>query len=1051
MGSIRIGVLGPVEATVDSTPVTLGGAKQRAVLAMLALNANRACSVDGLTEGLWGEHPPPSAAKMVQAYISQLRSLLGESAIVTRGRGYELRVERDAVDGERFERMLRGTDGDARAALKLWRGPPLADVADEPFAATEIRRLEELRMAALDVAIEADLEHGRNAEVLAELESLIATDPLRERAHAQRMLALYRSGRQADALDAYRAAREIIVDALGLEPSPELRSLHESMLRQDPALDARPAGRTLPTGTLSMLFTDVEGSTRMVLEHGSRYVEMLGEHRRLMRAAVQPHGGFEVGTDGDAFFFVFTSARDAAAAARDAQAALEGGPLRVRMGIHTGEPEIDDDDYAGLDVHRAARISAVAHGGQVVLSERTRSLLGNAFECVPLGVHRLKDLKEREKLFQLGVKAFPPLRSLNASNLPSSPSRLIGRRAELDALAQLLREHRLVTLTGPGGTGKTRLALEATAQARDDFEDGVWWSSLAAVSDPHLVLPTVALTLGAQMPLAEHIDERRMLILLDNLEQVVGCAPAISALLAACPNLTLLVTSRTLLRLRAEREYLVGPLALDDAVELFIARAVNSEPVAAAREICARVDALPLAVELAAARTRTFAPPELLERLARRLAVLTEGPVDAPDRHVTLRDTIEWSFELLSPQEAEQFERISVFAGSFDAEAARAVCGARFDTLESLLEQNLLARTDEGRCYMLETIREFAAERLGEQSELHRRHAEHYLEVAESAGLTDDAGGAMRHDLIVRDRDNVRAALDWARDAGEEELGLRLAAALENYWVTQAPAEGQQRLRDLLARAPESLPPALRALALRVYAAASVLAGDDSEGRRNYELALEQYRANDDQLGIGVVLGRLAQHALGKGEIERARELTEESSRLVTAAGWVRGQAIAAQLFAEIERAGGHHDRAVDLLSRSAELAASSDFTWWQGMTLLDLAALELERDRPQQAESHALEALQPLVAVGDRQNLVYALALLADLAARSGRRAHAGRLWGAIEAEEARGPIGAWEQDREQAERALLAAAGPDFDAARAEGRLLTLHEAIEFAAPSG
>ena len=307
-----------------------------------------------------------------------------------------------------------------------------------------------------------------------------------------------------------------------------------------------------------------------------------------------------------------------------------------------------------------------------------------------------------------------------------------------------------------------------------------------------------------------------MLILLDNLEQVVGCAPAISALLAACPNLTLLVTSRSLLRLRAEREYPVGPLELDDAAELFAARAVRSEPVAAVRAICARVDALPLAIELAAARTRAFAPTELLERLDRRLALLTDGPVDAPDRHVTLRDTIEWSYELLGADEAEHFARLSVFAGSFGADAARAVCGTRLDTLESLIEQSLLVQLPSGRCFMLETIREFAAERLGPQPELQRRHAEHYVEVARSAGLMDDSEGPMRHDLIVTDRDNVRAVLDWALDTAEVEVGLRLATALENYWVTNAPVEGQQRLRGLLALAPPSLPPDLRALALRV-------------------------------------------------------------------------------------------------------------------------------------------------------------------------------------------------------------------------------------------
>jgi predicted ATPase/DNA-binding SARP family transcriptional activator len=1047
MASIQIGVLGPVEAIVDSTAVTLGATKQRAVLAMLALNANRAVSVDRLTDGLWGEHLPASAAKMVQHYVSQLRKLLGDDAIVTRGRAYELRLSPGAVDAERFEHALRDPDADPRATLRLWRGPALADVAEEPFAATEIRRLDELRISAQEAAIDGDLRHGRHAEALTELEALLADNPLRERLHAQRMLALYQSGRQADALEAYRAARNDLVAELGLEPGPELRKLHEAILRHDPALQSPAMAPKLPRGTVSMLFTDIEGSTRLLQDHGRRFADMLAEHRRLVRTAAERHDGVGGSRAGDAHFFAFTAARDAAAAARDAQAALADGPLPVRMGIHTGEPEIHEDDYVGIDMNRAARICAAAHGGQIVLSERTRALLGDAFECLPLGVHRLKDLREREKLFQLGTAVFPPLRSLNASNLPAPPSRLVGRRAELSAIRQLLREHRLVTLTGPGGAGKTRLALETAAQCSDEFDDGVWWAPLATVSEPDLVLPTVAQTLGARGPLAEHIDERRVLILLDNLEQVVDCAPAISALLAACPGLSLLATSRTPLRLRAEREYAVPPLELDDAVELFVARAVRADPVAAVRSICARVDALPLAVELAAARTRVFAPAELLDRLDRRLAVLTEGPVDAPDRQVTLRATIQWSYELLGPDEAKHFARLSVFGGSFDSAAALAVCETQLDSLESLIEQSVVVRTQSGRFFMLETIREFAAERLGHDPDLRLRHAEHYLEVARSAALTDDSEGPMRHDLIVRDRDNVRAALDWALDSRAVEVGLSLAASLENYWVTNAPAEGAERLGGLVAHAPESLPPGLRALALRVLGAASEMAGDVAVGHDTYELALDQYRRNGDRRGVGIVLERLARSALNLGDIDRARQLGEEASRLFEETGFVRGRAIAADLFAGIARAEGDHERAARLLARSAELAAGSEFTWWQGVTLLELAELELERGRSAKGEQRAREALAPLAKVGDRQNVLYALALLARVAAQDGREARAGRLWGAIEAEEARGPVGAWEGDRDQEAHAVLAAAGAAFDSARAEGRVLALADAIAFA----
>ena len=268
MASIQIGVLGPVEAIVDSTAVALGAAKQRAVLAMLALSANRALSVDRLAEGLWGEHPPASAAKMVQVYVSQLRKLLGDGAIVTRGRAYELQLAPGTVDAERFEDALRNPEADARAALRLWRGPALADVAEEPFAAAEIRRLDELRMGALEAAIEGDLRHGHYGRALTELEALLADNPLRERLHAHRMLALYHAGRQADALEAYRSARDTLVGELGLEPGPELRELHEAILRHDPGLQRPAMVQALPQGTVSMLFTDIEGSTRLLQDYG---------------------------------------------------------------------------------------------------------------------------------------------------------------------------------------------------------------------------------------------------------------------------------------------------------------------------------------------------------------------------------------------------------------------------------------------------------------------------------------------------------------------------------------------------------------------------------------------------------------------------------------------------------------------------------------------------------------------------------------------------------------------------------------------------------------
>jgi predicted ATPase/class 3 adenylate cyclase len=535
--------------------------------------------------------------------------------------------------------------------------------------------------------------------------------------------------------------------------------------------------RGLPGGTVTFLFTDIEGSTRLVGELGERYADVLAEHNRLLREAFSRHGGLEVGTQGDSFFVAFTDARSAVAAAGDVQVALDGGPVRVRIGIHTGEAVVTDEGYVGIDVHRAARIMSAGHGGQVLFSETTRQLLGEDCELVDLGEHRLKDLCAPHRLFQLGDGSFPPLRTLYRTNLPIQPTPLVGRRRELAETGELVRSNRLVTLTGPGGSGKTRLALQLAADAVEQFPDGVFWVPLQAVRDPALVERAIRTSIGADDGLIEYVANKRLLVLLDNFEQVVEAAPAVSALVGGTPYAKVLVTSREPLHVESERRYPVEPLRDADAEILFVERgsavAPTFRPTQAVGEICRRLDGLPLAIELAAARLALLDPEELLARLDRRLPFLTGPSRDAPARQRTLRSAIEWSHELLEPDEQQLFARLAVFAGSFALNAAETVCDAELDILESLVEKSLVRRWGSGRLGMLDTIREYALERLDESpdaEDVRLRHAEYFLAVAESANLSSDRlpSEGQRHDIAIAEQDNIRGC---ARMGPRERIG----------------------------------------------------------------------------------------------------------------------------------------------------------------------------------------------------------------------------------------------------------------------------------------
>lgn len=808
--------------------------------------------------------------------------------------------------------------------------------------------------------------------------------------------------------------------------------------------------RRLPSGTVTFLFTDIEGSTSLLHELGAGdYAESLAQHRRLLREAFASHGGVEVDTQGDAFFIAFADAGEALAAAREAQRALEPEPIRVRMGLHTGEPLLAEEGYVGVDVHKAARICSAGHGGQVLVSERTKLAVEDA-DLRPLGLHRLKDLTAPEPLYQVGDEGFPPLKSLNQSNLPLQSTPFVGREKELGEVFGLLRQKngRVLTLTGPGGSGKTRLAVQAAAEVVEEQEHGVWWVGLQAVHDAGLVLPAIASTLGAKGDLAEHVANRQMLLLLDNLEQVVEAAPALGELLASCPRLALLVTSREPLRLAGEQEYPVPPFVEEEAVGFFFSRARAVRPGfeddGSLRAICRRLDYLPLALELAAARAKALSPAQILERLEQSLPLLTGGARDAPERQRTLRATIDWSYELLTADEQRLFRALAVFTGGCSLEAAEQIAGADIDGLQSLVDKSLV-RFAEERYSMLATIREYAGERLeesGEADELGRRHAEFFLALAESAAMSAEHDYGRRYDVLPPEQENLRAALDSLTAAGEVETALRFAVALENFWVIVDPFEGMRRFEALLGES--GIPDILRARALRCYAGSSFLAGMFEQAQRANEESLALFRAAGDERGIAELLHRIGINALQLGERERAQQLLEESLALFRKRGSALGEAQAIGALGYVAHDARDFERALELLGRSEEISAEIGFTWWELSMVAYGADCEFELGRIDESERKDRRALELGRQIEDRQSLIYSLAHLARNAAVRGDASRAGRLWGALEAEEERAPVGQWEAERATYAEGIFVADGPEFERAREEGRRLSFEAAV-------
>ena len=815
-----------------------------------------------------------------------------------------------------------------------------------------------------------------------------------------------------------------------------------------------------PTGTVTFLFTDIEGSTRLWERSPGAMAGALARHDRLLRTVIEEHGGVVFKIVGDSVCAAFAAAPAAVAAALDAQRALtaepwgEIGPLRARMAAHAGAVEARDGDYVGPPLNRVARLLAAGHGGQVLLSgavqELARDALPDGAELRDLGERRLKDLARPERVFQLLHPAlpgqFPPLRTLDARphNLPTQPTPLIGREREVAAVREcLLRDGaRLLTLTGPGGTGKTRLGLQAAAELVDDFADGAWFVALAPVADPDLVASTVAQALGVQeeagRPLAaslrQHLAAKELLLLLDNFEQVLEAAPLVAEVLAAAPGVRVLVTSRARLQVRGEREFPVPPLALPDparlppaerltqyeAVRLFVERAlevrpdfaVTNENAPAVAEVCHRLDGLPLAIELAAARAKVLPPQALLARLEHRLNVLTGGARDLPARQQTLRAAIDWSHDLLPEAERVLFRRLAVFVGGCTLEAAEAVCNPEddlevevLDGLASLVDKSLLRRdaaaAGESRFGMLETIREFALERLadsGEEATIRRVHAGHCLALVEEvAPNTWGSEQARWLERLEAELGNLRAALEWAIDRAETLTALTLGICLEKLWDTRGYlSEGRQWLERASALPMDGIRPGSRAQALSNAGSLAQAQGELEGARALQERALAIIRAVDTEggrRGTAHVLNRLGIVEYLQGNRERAdalqtealarfRELDDQAAIATT----INNLGVTAESRGDFARARGFYEEALALMREAGDTQSIAIYL----ANIGGIAAVQGDFDR---AEALVTESLVLYREIGDRSNIAHSHFVLGSIALDRGEPERAAAL----------------------------------------------------------
>ena len=1313
---MEFALLGPLTVVDGGSDVTPARPKQRALLALLLLRRGEVVPGAQLIEALWGDEPPGTAQTALHGHVSALRKLVGPDRIRTRPPGYLLDVPAGEVDLGRFEALVmqaRERDDPAarssclQEALGLWRGEPLPELQGEAFADREIARLSELRVTAIEDRIEADLALGRHHELVPELESLVAEHPFRERLRGQLMLALYRCGRQAEALHAYRSGRSALAEELGLEPGPVLRELELRILRQDPGLDPPAARAAAPvryarSGDLNIAYQVTgDGPIDVVLISGfvshlekdweeprhAHFLERLGSMGRLIRFdkrgtglsdrpaglpdletrmddvravmdavgsrravlfgysegapmallftasnpertsalilygayakrldpdadypwaptrearaayidALERDWGFESdmkmmcpsadeamarwwgercraaaspgairalnemnslidvrsvlpairvptlvvnrGTDydvrveegryiaeriGDARFVELAGAdhfvgvdadqildvvepflaerraadppgptdrvlvtllategtkrhrdRVRAELARfrgrevDTSLATFDGPARavrcaaaiarslgVRAGVHTGEVEVEGNRVRGVAVEVAARVAAAAAPGEVLVTQIVGDLAaGSGLAFTDRGGRALEGVAGGWRLLAV---AEPDRgrgqRSHAATNLPAVSTPLFGREREIaELLAMLSNGTRLLTITGAGGTGKTRLALHVAAELVGTLRDGIYWVSLAGLTDPALVASELARTIGARGELTGFLRGKELLLLLDNFEHLLTAAPVVGEVLAASARVRVLVTSRAPLRVSGEHEYRLEPLPRKDAAMLFAERAravgCDVEADATVEEICGRLDDLPLAIELAAARTKLLAPERLLGRLDSALALLTTGARDAPERQRTLRATIEWSYDLLDPRARELFARLSVFAGPFALEAAEEVCGAELDDVATLVDSSLIKPIGED-FFVLATIRAYAREKLSGEDDLRRRHAVFFSAHAEQAYRGHFDAEAEWSSRLERAYDDLRAALDWLSD-DDPDRALELAGALGWYWLSRGLLrEGRARLAAALAESGVTGRPRARALA----ASGALLArqGDAAAGIGELETAVAMWRELGERDELAAALDSLG-WPLVYDAVNHPRALAafDESLELWRELGDEAGVTRALVGTAQVLVAMGETERA-EAISRDLHARAAGD-PRTEHYAYHFLADCALMRGDPSEAGTRYRHSLRAALALGDVFETSFEVQGVAMSMAGAGNPRRALVLAESAEAVQKSlgwtSSIAFWDALLERYLGPARAMLGDGYDAVRAEGRALAFGEAVELA----